>query len=150
MCGDHPERTQSESERVLQLCEMQLGAVNSDADAFVIDVTTKALSLAGFVHELKESLQESDSSKVSEILSNLDEVNNQFVISLQFFDEYSQRINHVIDALKLVDDDLEGDALNAAVSNIFATRSEQKVLEAVFGIKRDAVNDKESANVDLF
>ncbi|MEK9823711.1 MAG: hypothetical protein VW840_16205 [Gammaproteobacteria bacterium] len=129
---------------------MQLGAVNSDADAFVIDVTTKALSLAGFVNELKESLQESDSSKVSEILSNLDEVNNQFVISLQFFDEYSQRINHVIDALKLVDDDLEGDALDAAVSNIFATRSEHKVLEAVFGIKRDAVNDKESANVDLF
>ena len=47
-------------------------------------------------------------------------------------------------------DELEGDALNAAVSNIFATRSEHKVLETVFGIKRDAVNDKESANVDLF
>lgn len=123
------------NQELFQLCYLQLESI--------IDETEKAINSAthsaGSCLQKIEGLEESDA--VDEIaLVNMRKDMSNIMTKLQFHDEFSQRITHLLDILKLVEDVINAEKVNLTekreiiekISSIFSIKSEFEQLQKIF------------------
>ena len=142
-----------DNKKLLRLCEKQLVGIVEDTESFFNTVTATALELANNIEKLKETINDSGivDSKIDDVFLDIENQSNDFIVNLQFFDEFSQRINHVKEAMNYFDQTDNSEDLTSLVLALFATRAESAVVKSVFGVSlAESATDTETMNADLF
>ncbi len=132
------------SDRLFALCEQQLLSIIEEAGRSIERVTDNAVVAVQESDQLFKLLNESEHSRKVEIkkCSSLEQSVNEILTSLQFFDELSQRMEHILKIVDLIkiQSDKEGflsDPQNSEVllnniKKIFSIQSEFEVMKNIF------------------
>ena len=124
--------------------------------------TIRAIS-DGLDSLLANSLQDADSNEVTEHAEELHELCKSAVVSLQFIDRLSQRLEHVVYAIEAITEHIPSDQINIAsdehralidrITRIYSMAEEHDVLVAVLGEQEGSnseANDAASGAIELF
>ena len=120
------------SEKLFTLCQLQLGSIVSDLEKSVEGVNRAASRLMCEVGPV----QAPGRSGCADLGREL----NNIIVGLQFHDELTQRLNHVQDVLKLLQDqadkerekEVDCETLLSMLAGIFSSNAEFKQLDKVF------------------
>jgi uncharacterized protein YigA (DUF484 family) len=141
------------------LCESQLNAVLHEAEAAftnIINSATASIRLSKEIYSVDKDAANSshELEQRTERLSALGTEMQKIMIYLQFHDEFSQRINHVIELCRLqrekanIDEvDEIDEQLFHRIKGIFSVSSEFSVLQTLFP---EFKNDSSDEAVELF
>lgn len=138
--------------KLAMLCEKQLNAILVEADAAFKDIINSATASIRICNE-----QNTDSSYAGANAGSTDDNTGKLVsdelqkmlIHMQFHDEFSQRLNHVIQLCRLISahDEEPGesampqDRLLERVIEIFSVSAEFTVLQTIFPEYRHEMSD---------
>lgn len=148
MCAE----CQSDSnEAVLCICESQLVALEQETRLRfekMANVAVGALDAAQTILDETRSGSAGGNTELAEAIENL-------TVEFQFLDEYSQRLQHVREAIALIranrDDAPDVAALMPTLARIFTLHSEQGGLEAHLPTSSKAADDASpGSSVELF
>lgn len=132
------------SDKLFDLCEMQLLSIISDAEVSMSHVME---NMSAVVRESAELIEIVDGLKPkskngADLCSSLEQSINGITINMQFFDELSQRIEHIMKIVDLIrlESNREGFLSDPKVSEklfkrikaIFSIRSEFEVMRNIF------------------
>jgi len=132
------------SDKLFDLCEMQLISIIYEAESSISKVTENTSLAVKESAELMQKVEESGTKRQSEadLCSRLESRVNDIVVNMQFFDELSQRIEHIMEIVSLIkiESNKEGflsnredsDELFNNIKNIFSIRSEFEVMRSIF------------------
>lgn len=127
--------------KLTTLCEMQLYSILQEIGTSGTETTgaaTRALASCG---RLGQILQESEKSAASrEVLTQISNEVNGVIVSLQFMDELSQRVAHILQLFSIikrsvparVDDKESDEEFLKIASRIFSMKEEFLVLQQLF------------------
>lgn len=132
------------SDKLFDLCEMQLVSIIYEAEtsiARVTESTNKAVEESAELIELVESASSNNPAE-PDLCSKLETSVNDIVVNMQFFDELSQRIEHIMEIVTLIkiESNKEGFLSNPQdseelfndIKDIFSIRSEFEVMRSIF------------------
>ncbi|MCH8134402.1 MAG: hypothetical protein IIB77_00315 [Proteobacteria bacterium] len=132
------------SDKLFDLCEMQLLSIISDAEVSMSNVmgsTSAVVQASAKLSEIIDDLQ-LKSKNGADLCSSLEESVNGIMINIQFFDELSQRIEHIMKIIDLIrlESNREGflsdpeasEKLFRRIKAIFSIRSEFEVMRNIF------------------
>ena len=132
------------SDKLFDLCEKQLLSIIDEASASIDKVTNSTSLLLRDSDQLCSLLKDSASgrSEEMELSKNLGNNVNMIVVNMQFFDELSQRIEHIKQIVNLIklessregflsDPDDSEDLFNN-IKMIFSIKSEFEVMHTIF------------------
>jgi hypothetical protein len=127
------------------LCESQLNAVLHEAEAAftnIINAATTSIRLSNEIYGVENheaTISNRDLEIRSERLSALGSEMQKIMIYLQFHDEFSQRINHVIELCRMQREKADNgevdeidEKLFHRIKGIFSVSSEFSVLQTLF------------------
>lgn len=132
------------SDKLFDLCEMQLISIIYEAESSIAKITESTSQAVKGSAELIEMVGTSASSGDSKLVlcSNLESSVNDIVVNMQFFDELSQRIEHIMEIVNLIkaESNKEGFLTNPKdsedlfndIKQIFSIRSEFEVVRSIF------------------
>lgn len=132
------------SDKLFDLCEMQLISIIYEAESSIAKVTESTSQAVKESAELIEMVGTSALSNDSrpELCSSLGSSVNDIVINMQFFDELSQRIEHIMEIVNLIkaESNKEGFLSNPQdseelfndIKEIFSIKSEFEVMRSIF------------------
>ncbi len=140
------------------LCEKQLYAILLEADmAFkdIINAATASMKLADEMNSDSRSFDKDSSTDAANHCKLIHNEMQKMLVKMQFHDEFSQRLHHVIKLCQLIaEQDVvtpESAQLNASlldrVVDIFSVSSEFSVLQAIFPEYR---HERPDVAVELF
>lgn len=133
-------------DKLALLCEKQLHAAAIEADAAFNDIIMTATATLRLCQQLHTTAA-GGAVDTSAIMAEM----RKLLMQLQFHDELSQRLRHVIELCRLLAPAGTADDCDAAllhqVSGIFSTGSEFSVLQSVFPQLR---HDKAGEAIELF
>lgn len=128
-------------EKLFTLCDLQLGAIVTDLEKSVESVNAAASNMMRSVtNEAGQHDAVEAPGSINNLTTQLGNELRKIIMGLQFHDELTQRLNHVQDLLKLLQDqsdtvgkkEMDNDALLSVVSGIFSSNAEFKELGKVF------------------
>lgn len=132
------------SDKLFDLCEMQLVSIIYEAEtsiARVTESTNKAVEESAELIELVEGASSNNPAE-PDLCSKLETSVNDIVVNMQFFDELSQRIEHIMEIVNLIkiESNKEGFLSNPQdseelfndIKDIFSIRSEFEVMQSIF------------------
>lgn len=131
-------------EKLFELCEHQLLSILEDADIsttrIVDDATAAAANSAELCEKLMQFAESNSQDKV--VCQNLGAKLDAVLNGMQYFDEFSQRIQHIKEIIKLIKwasdreadfkDPKRSEELLDDISSILSIRSEFEVFEKIF------------------
>lgn len=121
-------------DKLLALCELQLTSILEEIDCAVMSASHSATQGLKFYEKIEEITANAESQKALKLeLANI-------LMRLQFHDELSQRINHLLELLRIMKDDngenrlgnMSATQLLEQVSGIFSIRAEFGQLHKIF------------------
>lgn len=136
---------------IFQLCRLQLQSIMKETNEAVGSVTTSASDMLVSLQDLETS-GAGETSVIGDMKANMGNIMRH----LQFEDELTQRITHLIEILRLMEsgffpdeseNEAEMQALAGKIHAIFSIRSEFEQLEKIF--PHLAVS-KEVDSIELF
>lgn len=132
------------SDKLFDLCEMQLLSIISDAEVSMSNVmgsTSAVVQASAKLSEIIDGLK-LKSKNGTDLCSSLEESINGIMINMQFFDELSQRIEHIMKIVDLIrlesnregflSDPEDSEKLFRRIKAIFSIRSEFEVMQNIF------------------
>jgi len=133
------------------LCEQQINSILNEADVAFDSIVNAAIRSKKLCDELQ---QHSDSKAAMQDHAIASEM-NKLLMSMQFHDEFNQRLHHVMALCRLIAESAEEERqcemketnLLARITGIFSVGSEFAVLEQVFPQYR---NDHNDSAIELF
>ena len=92
------------SDKLFDLCKKQLLSVIDEAGNSILKVTESTSLAVKNSAELFEVIEESKINRKNEadLCLRLEESVNQILVNMQFFDEFSQRIEHIMEIIDLI------------------------------------------------
>jgi len=131
------------SDRLFDLCEKQLISVLEEAGASIEKVTNNTSLAVRESTDLFELIEKAGISREEAALSSKLETRiNEIIVNMQFFDELSQRIEHIMEIVELIkiesnregflSDPRDSEELFDNIKNIFSIRSEFEVMRDIF------------------
>lgn len=132
------------SDKLFDLCEKQLLSIISEAATSMEKVTSSTANALSVSNELGKLINESAEIMPTEtaLCANLNDSFSDVVINMQFFDELSQRIEHIMKIVKLIkaessregflSDPQDSEELFDNIKRIFSIRSEFEVMRGIF------------------
>ena len=135
------------------LCEKQLNAVLVEADAAfrtIVDAVTASRRLCD------QQLSQAEAGNGEAGMANaMNEEMHKLLVSMQFHDEFSQRLRHVIELCRLIaeHDESKGQSMQVEstlleqVVGIFSVSSEFTVLQTIFP---EYQHEQKDAAIELF
>lgn len=132
------------SDKLFDLCEMQLVSIIYEAESSIAKVTESTSKAVEESAELIELVGNPtlNSGGEPELCSKLGTSVNDIVVNMQFFDELSQRIEHIMEIVSLIkiESNKEGFLSNPQdseelfndIKEIFSIRSEFEVMRSIF------------------
>ncbi len=132
------------SDKLFGLCEMQLLSIIKDAEISILKMTNSTKQAVIESAELSVAIEASNTDRKAEInlSSNLQSNVNSIFVNMQFFDELSQRIEHIMEIVNLIrvessregflSDPRESEELFHNIRGIFSIKSEFEVMQNIF------------------
>ena len=132
------------SDKLFGLCEMQLLSIIKDAEISILKMTNSTKQAVIESAELSVAIEASNTDRTTEInlSSNLQSNVNSIFVNMQFFDELSQRIEHIMEIVNLIrvessregflSDPRESEELFHNIRGIFSIKSEFEVMQNIF------------------
>lgn len=133
----------SSSDKLFELCERQLLSVIDEAGGSISKITDCTSRIVSDSSNLFESISDFEGceSATSELRGSLEQNVNNIIVNMQFFDELSQRIEHLVKIVGLIkiesrregflsDPEISEELLND-VKSIFSIRSEFEVMHQI-------------------
>ena len=144
--------TRSSAESVLALCESQLVSLEEETRLRfqrMANVAIMALDAAQSIAETRAC-----SSRVAEDAESLAGAIEDMTMEFQFFDEYAQRLQHVREAISMLQDQeferCEIEALSSKLTRLFSLHSEQRALADCLPGVVVHPTDNPGSSVELF
>ncbi len=147
------------SDKLFDLCREQLLSIIDEAGNSILKVTESTSLAVKESAELFEVIEESKQNRKNEagLCSSLEASVNNILVNMQFFDELSQRIEHIMEIIDLIkvesnregflSDPQDSKDLFNNIRSIFSIRSEFEVMRSIF----PEYDDVESSNmIELF
>ncbi len=132
------------SDKLFDLCKKQLLSVINEAGNSILKITESTSLAVKDSAELFQLIEESKLNRNNEadLCLSLEASVNDILISMQFFDELSQRIEHIMEIVDLIkvessregflsDPQVSKDLFNN-IKSIFSIRSEFEVMRSIF------------------
>ena len=131
-------------DKLFGICEMQLLSIIKDAEISILKMTNSTKQAVVECAELSAAIEASNSDRKAEIdlSSNLQSNVSSIFVNMQFFDELSQRIEHIMEIVNLIreesgregflSDPRESKELFNNIRGIFSIRSEFEVMRSIF------------------
>jgi len=140
------------------LCEKQLNAILLEADmAFtdIVNTATASMKLVEEMHTDASSHRKTAGTESSNHCKAVKDELQKMLVLMQFHDEFSQRLHHVIELCQLIAEQEKGNAgtsqmdssLLDRVLDIFSVSSEFTVLQSIFPEYR---HERPDVAVELF
>ena len=130
------------SDKLFDLCEMQLNSIIYDAGCSIKNITESTSGAMKQSAEIVSVVEESKSQTISELSNGLENRINSIIVNMQFFDELSQRIEHIMETVSLIkiesnkegflSDPKDSEELFNDIKQIFSIRSEFEVMRNIF------------------
>lgn len=132
------------SDKLFNLCELQLLSIIEQAESSILKVTESTSAALKMSSELSEVVSGSDCNHSNEVelCAELEQRFNLILTNMQFFDEFSQRIEHIkeiVDLIKIesdregfLSDEEDSEKLFNEIKNIFSIRTEFEVMRKIF------------------
>jgi len=132
------------SDKLFGICEMQLLSIIKDAEISILKMTNSTKQAVIESAELSVAIEASNTDRTTEInlSSNLQSNVNSIFVNMQFFDELSQRIEHIMEIVNLIrvessregflSDPRESEELFHNIRGIFSIKSEFEVMQNIF------------------
>ncbi len=132
------------SDKLFDLCEKQLLSITDEAAASIVKVTERTSQIVSGSAELSELISDSKRNRQKEanLCAKLESSANDVIVNMQFFDELSQRIEHIQEIVNLIkiesgregflSDPRDSEDLFKNIKNIFSIRSEFEVMRNIF------------------
>ncbi|MEQ8408476.1 MAG: hypothetical protein RKH07_09390 [Gammaproteobacteria bacterium] len=134
----------SMSDKLFDLCELQLLSIIKDAEVSIAKITSSTTDAVKNSAELRELIKSGNGDREKDVVvsAELEERVNEVLVNMQFFDEFSQRIQHIMEIVELIkqesnkegflSDPKNSDELFKNIYPIFSMRSEFEVLRKIF------------------
>lgn len=137
--------------KLLTLCDKQLAAMLSDAEILMRSITDSSLKATKHVSKIDSADFSSGEDTDNNSEDSMKEQMAKVVESLQFFDVFSQRIDHVRTLINMVisdlravsdlDNEINDEEVAERVRHIFSIQAELDVFEELFpGAKKTEYN----------
>lgn len=132
------------SDKLFDLCELQLLSIIKDAEVSIEKITSSTTDAVKNSAELRGLIEACSEGRAEELVvsAELELCVNQILVNMQFFDELSQRIQHIMEIVELIkleskregflSNPKDSDELFKNIYPIFSMRSEFEVLRKIF------------------
>jgi hypothetical protein len=147
------------SDRLFDLCEKQLLSILEEAGTSIFKVTESTSLAVRESSELFQMIEQAEHRrpKETDLCSSMEARINEVIINMQFFDELSQRIEHILEIVDLIkvesnregflSDPRDSEELFNNIKSIFSIRSEFEVMRDIFPEYSEV---EESKMIELF
>ncbi len=121
-------------ERLLALCRKQLARARLDAGSHFEILTARGIAIAEQLDSVFESTDSAHTLANSADSARLKDLVGALIMEFQFFDEFSQRMEHIESTISGCQNDLfqEEKPTLDNLASIFSTRSEQDEFYSIF------------------
>lgn len=132
------------SDKLFDLCEKQLLSIIAEAGTSMEKVTNSTATAAYVSDELRQLISDSEDTRPeeNELCTKLNDSFSDVVVNMQFFDELSQRIEHIMEIVNLIkaessregflSDPQDSEELFDNIKKIFSIKSEFEVMRTIF------------------
>lgn len=139
------------NKKLALLCEQQINAILNEADVAFHGIVNAATQSKKLCDELQKHASAGHSLQDQALVTEM----NKLLMSMQFHDEFNQRLHHVMALCRLIAESAEENApcdqselsLLARLSTIFSVGSEFAVLQNVFPQYR---TERSDSAIELF
>ena len=149
--------------RLLDVSTAQIRSILNDGSQSIDELTNYFYMIGKFIDEIKSIINSRDksdySSKINNSMDNISYSLNKALISFQFYDRHTQRLQHVIDGIDIISKGIKSrgcaenwDDLYHKIRDNYTLSEEQSVFEVMMGkgTSPPKHNTSNKQDVDLF